>query len=751
MKRKRAHTTDDDESEKTKNTNDEENVEHDDLPLRKKQKTKTKKTKNKVGKTRKRIGRVSKKSKKLVKIDEDEESVSGEDENKGEIKDCDDGDTFLNDSNLKFGSEDEEKEENEENEEKLTSKYTKSSQKKDEEKIDFGKFDTPESIHSSRTDYKNIFPLLHFFIDNPTQNLQNLLMFDMLGNCFKNLPEIALFTKPKESKIKTAKPKLQTMEDYNLGIKKDVSSIVFGNQDNNNVIIEDANDDDNKSQQNNEDDTYYTPETVKDWTIASEWKQLIDTYKNHSHCWYPIRKSVSYPPPKRKTSVTAAVAFYASRMRTTELTFRSDRQPVVSGNIVRNALSEVKAAHIKDKKSGTQTKTNSDNDIVSPFVPMWKNVFKQRDTTRDDEDDFSSSSSSSASYKQKKRDIKFSQEEKSEIIQMEYSDKSVNHVLGELLTHGPVFRAIMDSLKTGLQFLVGKRLSKDPHFNSSQSPKPESDKMVISDGINIGYMYNKSWEVLGSARLHYRNNTRLQLVTKSYRESQAIHVGENSGYRPCNRGQSCVCTKVKARQDILESRQQRSQAFTAAEFLLPNQKFDFLMYGKLPKENGPCVMCDTMITNLIVSFYVREGFEANHPIQSHGVIIGNTDNDYRLSDILPYSSGPKENLNGLIAPYPKYKEQDVIYVVLKMVNHEFKRLKIKQSASHFYTASITNIMESQLLEQKSHQKKNKENQDNSQKFQKVKIPVALETLGIIKKLDYQALEILTENLQTLKI
>ena len=579
----------------------------------------------------------------------------------------------------------------------------------------------------------------------------------MLGNCFKNLPEIALFTKPKESKSKQNKNKTQNKEDEDLGIKKDVSTIVFGNTDESTTIdvkLDDM-DVDHKTSEN-DDDIYYIPETSKNWTIAPEWKQLIDNYKNHNHCWYPIRKSVSYPPPKRKTSVTASVAFYASRMRTTELTFRADRQPIVSGNIVKNALTEIKMEYLKDDKTkdGKISQPNPETEIISPFVPMWKSVFKSESDIQSSTSNSSSSSSSSSSKTPltKKKSIKYTEDEKARIIIDEYLDDSVNHVLGELLSHGPVFRAIMDSLKTGLQYLVGKRLSKDSSNNSSQTPKPETDKMVISDGINIGYMYNKSWEVLGSARLHYRNNTRLQLVTKSYRESQAIHVGENSGYRPCNRGQSCVCTKVKARQDILESKQQRSQAFTAAEFLLPNEKYEFLMYGKLPKEHGPCVMCDTMMTNLIVSFYVREGFEPNHPIQSHGVIIGNTENDYRLSDILPYTSGPKENLNGLIAPYPKYKEQDVIYVVLKLMNHEFKRIKLKQSASHFYMASITNIMESQQSERNSQPKKdqNKKKSDYYKEM-KPKIPIALETINIIKKLDYQALDILTENLQTLAI
>lgn len=534
---------------------------------------------------------------------------------------------------------------------------------------------------NNSTSCQNRFPLHQFLVDNPneinvsTVGLKNSLIFDITTNVNTLIPEIVLFVNQRlhpENNPNPRKNKQQQQEKQESGNTVDKRSSISTS------LLE-------KNEQGK--DT---------WVVAAQLKSLLDGFKSNSKCWFPVRRVTSYPPPARKTFNYAKVVFYVSRIRETESTFSRDRPAIIGGSIVTNKINTNNSI----KRTENSNSTAEWNETISPFVPHVREIFQQTEQSTENS---------------KER-------------------KEIEQDLVSYISMGPLGNCLKQNLKRGVRELAQFRLStsfnntitkKSSKDSNSSNSKSEAEKekqvsehleqiMLVSDGPRIGLIHLKSWENLGSFRLHREQNVDLQIVSISYMENQMRPIAP--GERPCIRGQSCFCNMSKARQDILESKHQRSQSFVCTEFLLPNEFVEFKCFGILPKKHGQCVICSMATTHLLVFNFMREGSEPTETIQPFAVLV-NCKDGFSTRECLPYTYGPNGNFTGIIAPFPMFREQDLTYFFIKEGNCEFKRIRINRTNSHFYMASITNSQKELTklpLQQKQQQQQQqlKQNQAN---------------------------------------
>lgn len=486
-----------------------------------------------------------------------------------------------------------------------------------------------------QSEYQGRLPLHMFFFDNPTEKFSTTnttiiksLVFNLVTQVSENLSEMMMFVNSKD-KIpdfkKDKKDGKQTADSakQQSGVNQETSS---------------TNDTSSKNKDSSTEDT---------WIISDMLKDHMDRHKDNVRCWYPPRRSLSYPHPLRKTYNTAKVTFYVHRLLATEVTFWNDRAQIISGSIVRNALQE--HCKVYESVTGQQHPVDNIDQIISPFIPTITQLNELTDRTQNSTD-------------------------KPEMI---YHQDLVNYI-----QYGPIGTAWKNELHSAVRQLVSGHLKSQTRKNSFP---PVEDVMVITDGFNIGVIHNKSLENLGSFRLHPENNANIPLVTASYHASFDREAGP--GERPCSNGKECIRNKPKSRQDILDSKYQKSHAFIATEFLLPEEYIRFRYGdGKLPIKHKECIACNILKTNLLVARMRQHNNEPATHIQDHGVFVDCKDG-YKLSDCLAPTYGSNDTLTGLVAPFPKYREENFVHVTQNGIRHA----KSNNSATHFYMASITSL------------------------------------------------------------
>jgi hypothetical protein len=552
------------------------------------------------------------------------------------------------------------------------------------------------------TDYGRHLPFHMFFVDNPTERgtvsnttLIKSFVFDLVGQVSENLSEIIMFVKekPKPPKVGTVPSTEETETLPHDASSSSSSSSALPTQ----------------------------PAAPARWINSLLIKQQFDRLKDNQRCWYPPRRSVPYPPPQRKTSNTSKVTFFVSRLLKTDATFWNDRPILISGCTVRNALQEHQKllASFTDPNTATSSATTDGihmvddvDQIVSPFIPVIENIGGRIGTPPSlmappPSPEFIANPTASASPSS-------SSTTTTTTASLHSANQSNKHNSGHLpifhqdfgryIEFGPIGTALKNELNAAKRQLAQKWIAK-PTVKGTQA---DQDVMVVSDGFHIGLVHNKSFENLGSYRIHPSNNANIPIVSRDYLSSFNRECGPNE--RPCCNMKDCIHNKPKSRQDILESRHQKSQSFIAVEFLLPDAYTRFRYGdGKLPNEHGPCAACLIQSTNLMAARMRQYNLEPVRPIQKFGVFV-DCPGGFKASDCLPYTYGPNDTFTGFIAPFPYHREENYVYVMVDGV----KRAHFNTVDTHFYTASITHLKKGSRSIQRDKSKDNSDWESNTQ-------------------------------------